>query len=182
MALFEVSGDVKEISNISNPVLPIHTRAGEVVKFTKEGKWDNYSQAGGDEYQVTIRRNENDKITKIDGTNPDYSWSVGYEWDGDKVSKEILYGLEGESSTMLTYENGKLKTISSEENDIDDKIVYTYTLIDENIDSKGNWIERNWQKKVETYSFHADINGYISTPEFTTTEDITETRTISYYE
>ncbi len=183
-ALFEVAGKVKEITDIKNPVLPIHTHAGEVIKFSEEGKWDNYTHAGGDGYKVNIRRNENDQITKIDGTNPDYSWSVGYEWDGDKVSKEIFNGLEEGSSTMLTYENGKLKSINLEANsiDIDGKMVITYTLVDEKLDKDGNWIERNWQMKTETYSFHADINGYISTPDFTTTEDITEQRTIIYYE
>lgn len=181
-ALFEVSGKVKQITDIKNPVLPIHTHAGDVIEFTKDGKWENYSQAGGDEYKVTIRRNENNQITKIDGTNLDYSWSIGYEWDGDKVSKEILYGVDGTSSTILTYEDGKLKTISSEGNDIDDKIVFTYTLIEEKLDGEGNWIERTWQEKMETYSFHADINGYVSTPDFTTTEKITELRTITYYE
>lgn len=181
-ALFEVAGKVKEITDITNPVLPIHTHAGEVIEFSKDGKWDNYSQAGGDEYKVTIRRNENNQITKIDGTNLDYSWSVGYEWEGDRVSKEIFNGLEGGVSTILTYENGKLKTISLQEYDMGDKVVYAYTLIDEKVDNIGNWIERNWQKKMETYSFQADINGYISTPDFTTTEDITEKRTIIYYE
>lgn len=182
--LFEVSGNVKQITDIKNPVLPIHTHAGEVIQFTEDGKWNNYSNISDGEYQVTIRRNEKDQIIKIDGTNLDYSWSVGYEWDGNNVSKEFFSGLEEGSSTILTYEKGKLKSISLEANsiDIDGKMVFTYTLIDEKVDNEGNWIERNWQKKMETYSFHADINGYISTPDFATTEEITETRTISYYE
>lgn len=183
MTLFEVSGDVKEIYAIENPVLPILSRAGKSILFTKEGVWDNYNDIGKDEdYAITIKRNADGQLTLLSGRNLDYEWSFEYQWVNGHPIAEILNGSEGGDATSLEYQDNKLINVTLTGNDIDDKYVWTYKIKDIKTDNHGNWVERVWEHSSEYYSFNYEINGYSAKPDNMTSEELVEKRKIIYWE